>query len=38
MVNDLEVAFCIRVRLMIDFQQLNGRNVGRGVAIVFVVG
>jgi len=30
---DLAAVFCCRVRLNIDFQQLNGRNVGAIVAI-----
>ena len=34
---DLAAVFCCRVRLNIDFQQLNGRNVGVIVAIVVVV-
>ena len=34
---DLAAVFCCRVRLNIDFQQLNGRRVGVIVAIVNVV-
>jgi hypothetical protein len=35
-VNDLVAAFCCLVCRNIDFQQLNGRSVGVGVAIVLV--
>jgi len=36
-VNDLVATLCCLERLNSDFQQLNGRSVGVGVAILFAV-
>jgi hypothetical protein len=36
-VNDLVAALCCRVRLKIDFQQANGRNVDVDAAVAIVV-